>query len=420
MSLHDEWAFTGGSHYIGGSVRGTDEWDGVNQVDAALRSLAVKERERKKRAFSSLPVHVIAPSRWIAREAAASGVFAPERIHAVPYGFDLTIFHPAADESRQPGGEVVLVFGCQAVADPRKGYRELCAALSLCCEDTGFSAAVAEGKIRMVTFGRKPTEDAELPVPVDHLGEMAEAGVADLLRKATAFVCPTLDDNLPNVVMESLSCGTPVLGFSTGGVPDMVTEGVDGLLAPLGDVVALADVIKKFCLDEGLQEELRGGARAKDFSGWSLASQAARMTALYQEVMPPGYVSRAGGFPDAPPSLELECPLLPTFASEIVRSVLEESRESNRIQEYKIRKLSESVEGLKARLEAAKARGNDLDTKLQDQMRVAASVAKDRKNLLQQVKQQQEKITNLKARQRVSIKKRLSRFWKYLKRKGNP
>lgn len=404
MSLHDEWAFTGGSHYIGGTVRGEAEWNGIHQIDEGLRLLAVEERLRKKRVFSSLPIHVIAPSRWIAREAAASGVFAPERIHVVPYGFDLSIFHPAPDDSgaRVPE-EVVLAFGCQLVEDPRKGYRQFCEALVLCCEDVDFAAAVAAGKIRVVTFGKAP-ENTVVPLPVSHLGEMEEPGVAEVLRNASAFVCPTLDDNLPNVVMESLSCGTPVLGFSTGGVPDMVTEGVDGLLAPHGDVPALAALLKRFCLDAALRQDLRNGARAKDFSGWTLAAQADRITELYKSVIPSGYIGHATKFPDAPSSLELECPLLPPFASEITRFVMEESREQNRVLQYKIR-------GLEGRVA-------DLQAQMKKKDGYAENLAASRAILLKKTDEQEKLIDELRKRQRAGIRKRLRRIWKSIRRRG--
>jgi glycosyltransferase involved in cell wall biosynthesis len=91
--------------------------------------------------------------------------------------------------------------------------------------DDRFADAVRKGEINVTTFGGMPEGGMDLPIPVTHLGMLAgEKEVADVLRASSAFICPTLEDNLPNVVMESLACECPVVAFATGGVPDMVSH----------------------------------------------------------------------------------------------------------------------------------------------------------------------------------------------------
>ena len=60
---------------------------------------------------------------------------------------------------------------------------------------------------------------------------------------ADIFVIPSILDNLPNTVLESLACGTPVVAFNAGGIPDMVKHGVNGYLADSEDVAKLGDHI---------------------------------------------------------------------------------------------------------------------------------------------------------------------------------
>lgn len=327
-TLHDQWAYTGGCHYIGGSRRENRDWDGSAQIDASLHPLVRMELDRKRRCFASSSIQVIAPSRWMAREAAASGVFTAEQIHVVPYGLDSTVFSSAGggtEEARDSDGEITLLFGCQSVEDRRKGYQELCDALLLCMADPRIGSAVENGGIRLKTFGRKPAEGQNPPFPVTHLGSIRNEGeIASILRSSSAFICPTLDDNLPNVVMESLACGCPVVGFATGGVPDMVAHGTNGILAPQGDVQALAACLTDFCLDPALRRRLREGARATNLANWTLEAQATRILELYDAAAPREASSASLGMPDAPPLVQLEGGIHGHFATEMTRVLFAE------------------------------------------------------------------------------------------------
>ncbi len=329
-TLHDQWAYTGGCHYVGGTRRQRQDWEGIAHVDPRLHSLVRMELLRKERIFASSPIQVIAPSHWMAREAAASGVFAADQIHVVPYGLDSAIYSPASkrvseDARLDSKGEITLLFGCQTVEDRRKGYQELCDALLLCMADPRFASAVESGGIHLKTFGRIPADDQNPPFPVTHHGTIQnESEIAAILRDSSAFICPTLDDNLPNVVMESLACGCPVIAFATGGVPDMVDHGTNGLLAPHGDVPALARHLMDFCLDPSLRLGLRDGARATDLSNWTLEAQATRILALYDAVTPRHASDSTRKMPDAPPMLRLETEIHPQFATEMTNFLIAE------------------------------------------------------------------------------------------------
>jgi glycosyltransferase involved in cell wall biosynthesis len=382
-TLHDQQPYTGGCHYIGGDRRLEQDWDGTSQIDPSLHDLARIELRDKRRILFNSPVHVISPSRWMASEAAASGVFSPERIHHIPYGFDLSLYSPAAasDSVSSPpaDGEITFVFGCQNLSDLRKGYREFRDAIILCMEDPRFSAAAGQGRIRLKTFGTPPVDEGAFPIPVTHLGLLQEeAEIADLLRHSSAFICTTLDDNLPNVVMEAFACGIPVLGFATGGVPDMVTHGHTGLLSPRGDLPALARHLLDFCLGETLRQHLRQGVSAIDLNLWSLDTQARRMMELYQSVNPVSPLPSV--VPDVPPVLRLPAKLLPHLAEEITATLAtehvslqallaERSRTSRETLDlYKVRLNNEITarEELKFQLNATNARSEDLKTRLSE------------------------------------------------------
>jgi glycosyltransferase involved in cell wall biosynthesis len=109
--------------------------------------------------------------------------------------------------------------------------------------------------ITILIFGKANKEkiSAEIPfktVFTGHLGD--EYSTSLVYNAADVFVAPSLADNLPTTILESLSCGTPVVGFNVGGIPDMISHKTNGYLAKYKDATDLADGIK-FCLKNDIQ-----------------------------------------------------------------------------------------------------------------------------------------------------------------------
>jgi glycosyltransferase involved in cell wall biosynthesis len=84
--------------------------------------------------------------------------------------------------------------------------------------------------------------------------------VLELFRAADASILSSIWENFPHTVVEALAVGTPVLATTTGGVAEVVTDGVNGLLVPSRDVGALAAAIRRYFDDDDLRERLRAHA----------------------------------------------------------------------------------------------------------------------------------------------------------------
>ena len=97
--------------------------------------------------------------------------------------------------------------------------------------------------IELVVFGNRNTEDVpDFPFKTSFLGTINDdEKLALCYAAADAFLIPSLEDNLPYTVMESLSCGTPVIAFTTGGIPDMVKHEHNGYLAEYRSSESFAD-----------------------------------------------------------------------------------------------------------------------------------------------------------------------------------
>ncbi len=101
---------------------------------------------------------------------------------------------------------------------------------------------------------------ADLPDQTSWVERLEPAEVSAALDGATALVLPSFSEGLPRVAMEAFARGRPVVGSRAGGIPDIVEDGVSGLLVPPGDARALADALVRLLSDAPLAARLAAGA----------------------------------------------------------------------------------------------------------------------------------------------------------------
>ena len=148
--------------------------------------------------------------------------------------------------------ETVIAFGAIGVNSPYKGWPYLQAALEIIYEE------VKDNNISILIFGNGDYKQmaAAIPFKTKFLGYLKDEYSASLaFNAADVFVAPSLAEAFGYVVMESLSCGTPVVGFNVGGIPDLIKHKENGYLANYKDAVDLATGIK-FCLNNNIKGSL--------------------------------------------------------------------------------------------------------------------------------------------------------------------
>ena len=138
-------------------------------------------------------------------------------------------------------------------------------------------------------FGRSGGDSfpRDFPVDVRHVGSVAEEGDLRLLYSAAdAFVLPTLADNLPNVLVESIACGTPCIAFDVGGVSEVVRPGATGFLARPNDPSDLAEKITSFvALPRERRFELGSICRDVAETEYSVSLQAERYERVFSSLI---------------------------------------------------------------------------------------------------------------------------------------
>lgn len=287
-TLHDMWAFSGGEHYAGDSLRYIEGYTASNRpVEETGLDVHRWIWRRKNRAWAGLENRLViaAPSHWMAECARRSALFRDFRVEVLPNGIDHNRFHPVDPALARgilglPQDKKLILFGAgSATSDKRKGFHLLVEALQI------LEARANPADYELVVFGASSGDNSSA-MKTHYLGRLEdEISMALVYAAADLFVAPSLEDNLPNTVLESLACGTPVVAFGTGGIPDMVSHKVTGYLAACFDVDDLANGLFWVLDDTPRREALGDQARRKIMQDFTAAGSAARYLGLYEELL---------------------------------------------------------------------------------------------------------------------------------------
>ncbi len=301
-TLHDQRPLTGGCHFSAGCEGYTQECRQCPQLDVDPFGFPARNLRDLRELLPANAFTIVAPSRWLADCARRSALFRQSRVEVIPYGIETDQFCPMdqAQARVQLGLDPKrfhVLFGADAGSEKRKGATELIAAFRHL-----LAHADQPENITLLCFGEMPTAFRELGSQVHSLGYLrSPEKLREAYAAANVFALPSLEDNLPNTMLEALGCGTPVVGFNIGGVPDVVTDGVTGRLAPAGDTKAFGEGLLEIYRDQSRTQELGRNGAQLIASQYSLATQAARYRDLYATLAPVPSVPKASKLPRTGP-----------------------------------------------------------------------------------------------------------------------
>lgn len=236
-TMHDMYPITGGCHHADactGYMRSCEVCPQLRDLDQALPWWRYK-----KDALDRVPedrLQLVAPSQWLAERAAASTLMKDRPCAVIPNGFDTTVFRfmdrqECRSELGLPAEGRILLFNALDVWNPRKGFDLLLKALVSLPKD-----------VMLVCLGRDDGLVVEDRTVFRAGAVQSREKVARYFAAADLFVLPSLAENLPNTVSESLLCGTPVVAFRVGGIPEQL-DATNGILVDPGDTEALGSAL---------------------------------------------------------------------------------------------------------------------------------------------------------------------------------
>ena len=248
------------------------------------KDLARRVFDRKLAMYEGRNITFVGCSRWMADLATKSRLTQGHTVTNIPNAIDTDVFKPMDKQSARkrfnlPTDKKLLLFGAQRITDERKGFSFLTEA----CEHISMHHPTLPGNLGVVVLGG----DAEsvksalpLPVyPVNYLNNEAE--IAELYNAVDLFVTPSLQDNLPNTIVEAMSCGVPCVGFNVGGIPEMISHKQDGYVADYCDSIDFAQGIA-WCLNDSRYADLSRAARESALATYGESAVAHRYLEVYQ------------------------------------------------------------------------------------------------------------------------------------------
>lgn len=288
-TMHDLWPATGICHFTLGCEAYKGQCrkcfflpGGGNATDLSTRVF-----NKKKKLYYNSGIHFVACSKWLGSSAKQSSLLSGLQLSVIPNPIDTHVFCPkdkraARLHSTLPEDKRIILFVSQRVTMERKGMAYFIKAISLLAER---HPEMKENTAIAILGGRADEVVSQLALPSFPLGYIRnERQLVDIYNSADVFVIPSLDDNLPNTIMEAMACGVPSVGFKVGGIPEMIDHQKNGYVANFKDADDLAAGIH-WVLDEADNEDLKKRCVQKVMSCYSQRSVAMKYVEVYNQAL---------------------------------------------------------------------------------------------------------------------------------------
>jgi glycosyltransferase involved in cell wall biosynthesis len=285
--LADMAALTGGCHYDGGCGKFADRCGACPQLNSRDENDLSRQIWLRKKAsldrVGPAGLHLVATSQWIASQARRSSLLGKFPVTVIPNGLNTDDFAPrdkafARDTLGVPPGARVVLSVADSVDNVRKGFKYVAEAMK--------GVAEAGDNVVLLSLGVGRPEIGG-GVKNIHLGTIKNDRLLSLVYSAAdVYTIASLQESFGQTVIESMACGTPVVGFASGGIVDMVRPGTTGYLAPTGDASALRDaVLRAVRDDDATRRGMAENCRRVALEEYSLDVQSRSYTRLYETLV---------------------------------------------------------------------------------------------------------------------------------------
>ena len=285
-TLHDCWAFTGICHYFYDCERFKTSCGNCPFLHSGKENdLSAAVWRKKQKIYDGLNLHIVTPSNWLAQAARQSALFGRFPVTVISNPIDTGYFTPGSRQMAcellqlNPDKKYILFGAMNAVRDKNKGFNEFLAAIRYFEDISDYS------NVELIIFGaNEELGELNIKLKVHNLGMLHDEQLIAAYRATSVMIVPSLSENLSNVIMESLACGTPVAAFNIGGNSDMIDHRQNGYLAEPFNPEDLAAGIA-WCLDNNANGELSRNARTKVEANYSMERVGEKYVELYKELI---------------------------------------------------------------------------------------------------------------------------------------
>ena len=288
-TMHDAWPATAICHYTHGckAFKTTCRNCRLLPGNGSDNDLSNRVWNRKKQLLDNHHISFVACSRWLEQQAKQSALLSQHVITSIPNPIDTHTFHPIDKKDARkrvglPEDRKIILFVSQRVTDQRKGMEYLVEAIDKMAK-TYPEASQHLGVAILGGHAEEFTDKLALPVyPLGYVND--EKKIVDVYNAVDVFVLPSLEDNLPNTIMEAMACGVPCVGFKTGGIPEEIDHRKNGYVAEYCNAEDLMHGIR-WVLEEADYASLCTQAVKKVMTSYSQNSVSLRYIEVYNQAM---------------------------------------------------------------------------------------------------------------------------------------
>lgn len=288
-TMHDLWPASSICHYAH-NCRNYEKQCGNCPLlpgNGSSNDLSARIWRKKRKILERNSILFVTCSRWLADKAKKSGLLSGQKVISIPNPIDSRAFTKENREEARlyaglPEGKKLILFVSQRVTDKRKGMDYFITAINKMVE----AHPEMKDNCGIAILGGKAEELADkLPLPSYPLGYVSEEKkIASIYNSVDLFVLPSLEDNLPNTIMEAMACGVPCVGFNTGGIPEMIDHLKNGYVAEYKSSDDLARGIH-WVLSEADHQSLSNEAMKKVNQCYSQYAVAMKYIEAYNQAM---------------------------------------------------------------------------------------------------------------------------------------
>ena len=285
-TMHDMWPFTGICHYAGECKKYMSLCKNCPLLyKGSSKDLSYQTFNKKKKMLEGSHISFVACSQWLEKMAKESHLFQNHFVTNIPNAINTNLFKPrnkklSRENLQLPQDKKLLLFGSMKTTDKRKGIDYLVKA----CEILAKEQPDFCKNLEVVILGQQSELYQTLfPFPIHAMSYVSnEKDLVNIYNAVDLYVTPSLQDNLPNTIMEAMACGTPCVGFNVGGIPEMIDHLHNGYVAEYKSAEDFANGIH-WALSEGEYDSLSEAACRKVISSYSESSVAKRYIEIYNK-----------------------------------------------------------------------------------------------------------------------------------------
>lgn len=263
-TLHDENAYTGGCHYTSGCKKYEQICRACLQLGSSMENdLSYDQFTKKMKFFENTNITIVTPSSWLLENVRKSRLLKHKNSLQILNGIPVGIFHRYNKNLvrkllKFDNSKIYLLFGAD-FHSKRKGSYLFKKFLEKCPNK------INDKPVEVVIFGNSQEQNLKSNLPINYLGYVEDSLLLAMIYSAAdVFVALSLEDNLPNTIVESVCCGTPVVAFDVGGIKDIIEHGKNGWLVKpfsIDEVIEAVFEVSKF--GEGKRLEIAHKAQEK-------------------------------------------------------------------------------------------------------------------------------------------------------------